>query len=194
MSEELDNKEENALATEVDETAIANVEDSKTNELEDPNIKLIAELNAEVQQLHDKLLRAMAESENVRRRYEKMVEDAREYSIVGFVRDLLGVMDNLSRALAYIPQNPDSQVTSILDGINMTKSELVTVFKKHGLEAIEPSPGEKFDYNLHHAISQIVTDEFNQDSIVSLMQVGYKMKDRLLRPAAVTVAKKADQQ
>lgn len=160
----------------------------------DNSEKEVAALKNEVQELHDKLLRAMAEAENVRRRYEKMVDDAREYAIVSFAKDLLGVMDNLSRALEHAPKDLDSHASSILDGVNMTQVELSTVFKKHGLESIMPLPGEKFDYNLHHAISQIVTDEYNQDSIVGLMQVGYRMKDRLLRPAAVSVAKKSDSQ
>ncbi len=189
-------EEEKAVNAENQEHEEENEEIVVLEQEADPtsSAKEIESLQNEVKELHDKLLRAMAESENVRRRYEKMVEDAREYAIVSFAKDLLGVMDNLSRALEHAPKDLDSHASSILDGVNMTQAELSTVFKKHGLESIMPAPGEKFDYNLHHAISQIVTDDYNQDSIVGLMQVGYRMKDRLLRPAAVSVAKKSDLQ
>lgn len=155
------------------------------------NQEEIANLQNQITALEDKLLRAAAESENLRRRYEKMIEETRDYSLLNFAKDLLGVMDNLSRALEHKPQELDSQMSGIFAGVEMTKNELLLIFKKHGLEAIEPQVGEKFDYNLHHAISQIVTDDYEQDSIMNVMQMGYKIKNRLLRPAAVVVAKKA---
>lgn len=183
---------------EKDQIQEVEVEDSEVVVLEEGMTKAEGstkekeDLKSQVTQLSDKLLRSMAEAENMRRRYEKMVEDTREYAIVNFAKDLLGVMDNLSRALAHKPEQLDIQTKGIFEGVVMTKDELNSVFKKHGLQPIEPAPGEKFDYNLHHAISQVATDEYNQDTVVNLMQAGYKMKDRLLRPASVIVSKKPE--
>ena len=173
---------------------IANDEDTEIVELKDEHSSLdeIVSLKDQIEALQDKLLRAAAESENTRRRFEKMIQDIKDYSVIDFAKDLLSVMDNLSRALEYKPQEDDIQAANILAGVKMTKTELDSVFQKYGLEKIEPSAGEKFDYNLHHAISQIVTDEFEQDSIVSIMQVGYKLKNRLLRSAIVAVSKKTN--
>jgi molecular chaperone GrpE len=79
---------------------------------------------------------------------------------------------------------------NMISGVDMTRNELTSIFKKHGLESIEPQAGEKFDYNIHHAVAQIETDEHDDGTIVNTMQVGYKIKDRLLRPAMVRVSKK----
>ncbi len=149
----------------------------------------IANLKAQIAVLEEKILRIAAEAENTRHRYEKMVDDARSYAIFNFAKDLLSVMDNLSRALEFKPQEVDEHVSNILDGVTMTKNELHSVFSKHGLETIKPEAGEKFDYNHHSAISQVSAGELEQNSIVDIMQVGYKIKDRLIRPAAVVVAK-----
>jgi molecular chaperone GrpE len=150
-------------------------------------------LTAQVEVLQDKLLRQLAESENIRTRSAKLVEEAREYAIFDFTKDLMPVMDNLSRALDHLPDILDDDTKNIIEGVKMTKAQLESVFKKHHLESIAPQSGDKFDYNLHHAISQIMTGEFSAGSIVNTMQLGYKIKDRLIRPAAVTVAKASKQ-
>lgn len=186
--------EENKSTTNLNSKHLeVNNEDSEIVQLPDESNPLdeIITLKDQIEALQDKLLRAAAESENTRKRFEKMVEEIKHYSIIDFAKDLLSVMDNLSRALDYRAQGNDSQVAGIIAGVDMTKTELASIFNKYGLEAIEPRPGEKFDYNLHHAISQIVTDEYEQDCIVSTMQVGYKLKERLLRPAIVTVSKQS---
>ncbi len=151
--------------------------------------EMIALLQEEIADLHDKLLRSFAESENIRNRSAKMIEESKLYSINNFAKDLLPVLDNFSRTLQHAPKEITGELKIIMDGVSMTKNELETVFAKHGLECISPQKGEKFDYNKHNAISQIVTDEFQAGTIVDTMQVGYKIKDRLLRPAVVTVAK-----
>ena len=87
-------------------------------------------------------------------------------------------------------KNINNDTKIIIDGVSMIKDELISIFKKHGIESIEPKEGEGFDYNNHHAISQVVTDQYEEGTIVSTMQVGYKIKDRLIRPASVAVAKK----
>jgi molecular chaperone GrpE len=150
---------------------------------------MIDELNNQIQTLQDKLLRSMAETENVRTRLNKNVEEAREYSIINFAKDLVPVVDNLARALTHLPANLDEETGSLIQGVKMTQKELENVFRKHGLEAIEPQEGEKFDYNAHHAITQVVTDKHKAGTIVNTMQVGYRIKDRLIRPASVAVAK-----
>ena len=152
----------------------------------------IESLKEQIAILEDRARRISAEAENTRKRFEKMAQESKDYANTNFAKDLLGVMDNLGRALEHKPADADAQVNNIISGVEMTKNELVTIFKKHGIHTIEPQAGEKFDYNLHHAVSQIVTDEYNADSIVDVMQVGYKIKDRLLRPAMVKVSKKSD--
>ncbi|WP_341751748.1 MULTISPECIES: nucleotide exchange factor GrpE [unclassified Candidatus Tisiphia] len=154
------------------------------------SLQEIASLKSQIEILQDKLLRTIAESDNTRKRLEKLIEDAKDYAIFSFAKDLLSVNDNLSRALEHKPQNTEGDLASIITGVEMTKSELTSILKKHGLESIEPLLGEKFDYNIHHAISQVVSDEYDQDSIIGIMQSGYKIKDRLVRPAIVQVSKK----
>jgi molecular chaperone GrpE len=150
----------------------------------------IALLNTQLEEMQDKLLRSLAESENIRLRSGKMIEEAKEYSIITFAKDLIPVIDNFSRALDHIPENISDDMKNIVDGIKMTKQELESVFEKHGLESIKPLPGDKFDYNNHHAISQIEKEDYTPGSIVDTMQIGYKIKNRLIRPAAVIVSKK----
>ena len=151
---------------------------------------LVKNLTEQIDLMQDKLLRAIAESENTRHRMNKKVEEARDYAVVSFVKDLLPIVDNFSRALLHVPENLDANSKIIIEGVGMTRDALLDVLKKHGIESIEPTQGENFDYNNHHAISQVVTDQHKEGSIVSTMQVGYKIKDRLIRPASVAVAKK----
>jgi molecular chaperone GrpE len=151
---------------------------------------LVKNLTEQFDLMQDKLLRAIAESENTRHRMNKKVEEARDYAVVSFVKDLLPIVDNFSRALLHVPENLDANSKVIIEGVSMTRDALLDVLKKHGIESIEPAQGENFDYNNHHAISQVVTDQHKEGSIVSTMQVGYKIKDRLIRPASVAVAKK----
>lgn len=174
------------------ENSESNVENEQLLAIKQDYEERIANLVSQVEELQDKLLRTIAESENTRKRLEKSVDDARDYAIVSFAKDLLSVSDNLARALEHRPQNVDTEVTNIITGVEMTQSELNNIFKKHNLESIEPSLGEKFDYNKHHAISQISTDQYDHDSVVAVMQSGYKIKDRLLRPAVVQVSKGPD--
>ena len=141
--------------------------------------------------LKDQLLRALADAENARRRARKDVEDARAYAISRFAQDLLGVGDNLGRALDSIPaerRESDDAVKAIAEGIEMTAREFETVLGRHGISKIDPL-GEKFDYNLHQALFE--TDQTDQPdgTIVQVLQTGYRIGDRLLREAMVGVAK-----
>jgi molecular chaperone GrpE len=146
------------------------------------------QLQHEVEELSDRLLRTMAESENMRKRFEKQLEDTSHFSISNLAKDIIGVIDNLERALSFEQANTSEDAKKILEGVKLTHKELMTALEKHEIKTINPEIGENFDYNQHFAISQVESDA-NANSIVGVMQVGYKIKDRLLRPAAVSVAK-----
>lgn len=186
---EQDNKSEKSFEEEKPQ-----VKAQKTEEKSDKvdSQQKIKDLSDEVALLKDKLLRQLAESENLRSRSTKMINDARDYAISDFTKDLIPVMDNFSRALEHLPKEMNDDTKNVIDGIKMTRNELISVFKKYSLESIEPKTGDKFDYNIHHAISEIETQEHKEGSVVGTMQVGYKLKDRLIRPAAVSVAKSKD--
>ncbi|WP_250311048.1 nucleotide exchange factor GrpE [Rickettsia endosymbiont of Oedothorax gibbosus] len=185
------NSNNQEIDTDAEEQLLNEVENqpSDTLMLQD-SLQEIVSLKNQIEILQDKLLRTIAESDNTRKRLEKSIEDARDYAIFSFAKDLLSVNDNLSRALEHKPQNMEGDIANIITGVEMTKGELTSILQKHGLESIEPLLGEKFDYNIHHAISQIVSEEYDQDSVIAVMQSGYKIKDRLLRPAIVQVSKR----
>ena len=145
----------------------------------------------EVADLKDKLLRAMAETENLRRRGERDKTELRKYAIADFARDMLAVSDNLQRALSAVGETArkDSpELTQLLEGVELTRRELLGHFEKHGITEISPL-GEKLDPNLHQAVVQIDDPEAPQGTVVQVMQPGYMIRDRLLRAAMVGVAK-----
>ena len=141
--------------------------------------------------LKDQLLRALADAENARRRAKKDVEDARDYAISRFAQDLLGVADNLGRALESIPaekRESDEAVKAIAEGIEMTAREFETALGRHGITKIDPL-GEKFDYNLHQALFETAETDQPDGTVVQVFQTGYRIGERLLREAMVAVAK-----
>ncbi len=145
----------------------------------------------ELAKMKDTLIRTIAEMENLRKRTTKEVEDAKKYSITSFAKDMIAVLENLRRAEENIPVEEaenNELFKNINDGIIMTISELLNAFKKHGIERIDPM-GEKFDHNLHQAIIQIPSNESEEGTILQVIQAGYVLRDRLLRPAMVGVAK-----
>jgi molecular chaperone GrpE len=148
-----------------------------------------AALRREVDDLRQKVLYAQAETQNVRRRAEKEAQDARAYASTGFARDMLSVADNLARALAAIPAElkEDEKLKPLVTGIEMTAKELDSVFARNGVTRIEAT-GTKLDPNRHQAIVEVEHDD-EPGTVVHEMQTGYMMKDRLLRPAMVGVAK-----
>lgn len=145
----------------------------------------------EIADLKDRLLRAAAETENARRRLERDKQDAVAYAVTGFARDLLGVVDNLRRALDAIPADAreTEAVKPIVTGVEMTERELSSVLQRHGINRIE-AKGQKLDPNLHQPMIEVEDDEAEPGTIVQELQAGYLIKDRLLRPALVSVAKK----
>jgi molecular chaperone GrpE len=164
------------------------IEQENTNETDAPDDGL-AILREEIESLNDRLLRQVAETENMRKRYEKQIEEAKLYSISNFAKDLLSVADNLSRALEHKPQNTTIEVENIIAGVEMTRQEMINIFQKYKLQEISPSVGDKFDYNLHYAVTQVPNSEYPIGTILQLVQLGYMIGDRLLRPATVTVTK-----
>lgn len=173
---------------------IENIDEEISNSAEEiqntSNSEEVAGLKAQIEELKDKLIRTTAEIDNTRKRLEKARDEAKDYAITTFAKELLSVSDNLSRALEHKPENPSPEVANIIAGVQMTKDELDKIFHKHHIEEIKPEKGSLFDYNLHNAISQIEHPNYAPNSVISLMQAGYKIKDRLLRPATVQVAKK----
>ena len=153
---------------------------------------LVEQLAREAADNKDKLLRSLAEMENMRRRTDRQVADAREYGITAFARDVLAVADNMNRALSAIdPQlrpTADAGLKSLLEGVELTERELLKVLEKHGVKKFEPT-GEKFDPNLHQAMYEVPDPSLPNGTVAQVVQAGYMIGDRVLRPALVGVAK-----
>jgi len=149
-------------------------------------------LQAENADLKDRALRTMAEMENLRRRTEKEVKDARQYAVSGFARDMLTVSDNLRRALEALPEddrkNADAGVASLIEGVQMIERDLLNQLEKNGVKKLEPE-GQKFDPNFHQAMFEVPNTEVPNNTVVQVMQAGYVIGDRVLRPAMVGVSK-----
>ena len=148
-------------------------------------------MTAERDELKDQLLRAMADTENMRRRSEREAANVRKYGHTPFARDLVGAIDNLARAVESAPDNLetlDETMKSLITGIQLSWTELQTVIEKHGIKRVEPH-GEKFDYNLHQAMFEVPTLDQPSGVVLEVVQHGYVLHDRLLRPAMVGVSK-----
>lgn len=145
---------------------------------------------AEITDLKDRLLRSAAEMENLRRRTQKDIADARSFSISNFARDLLGVADNLLRAMEAVPQESreDEGIKTLLEGVGMTERELGNTLEKHGVKKLDPK-GEKFDPNFHQAMFEVQNPEVPNNTVMEVVQAGYVIGERVLRPAMVGVAK-----
>jgi molecular chaperone GrpE len=150
----------------------------------------IAALEAELADAQDRLLRALAETENTRRRAQRERADAEKYGLGKFANDMLPVADNLRRALDSLPESEasDDRTRSLLAGVAATERELLAAFERHGLKRIDPM-GEKFDHNFHQAVFEAENSGRPPGTIVEVLQPGYVLHDRLLRPAMVGVAK-----
>jgi len=153
----------------------------------------VAELEKQLEEAKAQVLYAAAESQNVRRRLEAELKQATSYAAAQFARDMLAIKDHLERALVAVTDElrADKTASQFLAGIEATARELEAVFARNGVKRIE-SIGEKLDPNLHQAMMEIPTDQVEPGRIVEEMQAGYVLKDRLLRPALVGVAKEPD--
>lgn len=159
----------------------------ETAESIDPLEAALAERDA----LKDQNLRALADVENMRRRTERELQNARKYGHLSFARDLLTSIDNLSQAVALAPENRDDLddgLKNLLIGVEMIHSEIRATLERHNITQINPA-GEKFNYNLHQAMYEVPTDEVEPGQVVQVAQPGYQLHDRLLRPAMVGVSK-----
>ena len=156
---------------------------------------VIAALFEERDSLKDQLLRALADVENMRRRTERELETARKFAHTGFARDLVGAIDNLSRAIDAAPAADEAPspeaLGSLFTGLEMSWTEIQSTMERHGIKRIDPKD-EKFDYNLHQAMFEVPSDAHEPGTVVEVVQHGYVLHDRLLRPAMVGVAKATD--
>ena len=148
-------------------------------------------LRAETAALKEQVLRYAAEAENTRRRAEREANDARAYAIQKFARDLLGVADNLARALAAQPADTgDTAVKNFVVGVELTEKELLGAFERNGLKKIDPARGEKFDPHKHQAMMEQPGSDVTPGAVIQVLQPGYELLGRLVRPAMVVVAAK----
>ena len=152
----------------------------------------VAEAKREAAEYKDRLLRTLAEMENLRKRTEREVSDARLYGIASFAREVLAVADNMHRALGAISpelrEQGNAQVKSFIEGVELTERELMKALEKSGVKKFSPQ-GEKFDPNLHQAMFELETSEGPPGYVAQVIQAGYMIGDRVLRPAMVAVSK-----
>ncbi|MEP0521723.1 MAG: nucleotide exchange factor GrpE [Hyphomicrobiales bacterium] len=162
------------------------------DEVIDALLKENQELRDEKDALKDQMLRVAADMENLRRRTKREVDDARQYAISNFARDVLSIGDNLDRAISAVPEdekeNGGTALVSLVEGMEMTGREMVRVFAKHGVTKEEPE-GEKFDPNRHQAMFEVPNISVASGTVVQVMQAGYMLGERVLRPAMVGVSK-----
>jgi molecular chaperone GrpE len=156
--------------------------------------KILA-LEEEALRQKDVALRALAEAENTRKRSFREVEDSKKYGVSSLARDILTLIDNLERALTATPETTDENdpLHALKMGVDMTLRDFLNTLDRHGVKKVEPVPGEKFDHNLHQAMFEAETNEHPPGSIAKVVQAGYVIHDRLLRPALVGVAKQTGQ-
>jgi len=157
-----------------------------------PEVDVSEALRAEVADLKDKLLRTVAEMENLRKRTEREIGDTRTYAIAGFARDMLSATDSLSRALSVLPaearETGDAVTKSLIEGIEMTEREMQRLLAKHGVTPIE-ADGQKFDPHKHQAMFEVPDPTRPEGTVVQVVQGGFAIGDRVLRPAMVGVSK-----
>lgn len=157
-----------------------------------PNDEMMAQLEAEKADLTDRFVRLAADMENLRRRTERDMKDAKSYSIANFARDMLGVADNLRRALDAIPEDArnggDAGYKALIEGVEMTERAMLSALERHGVKKLAPE-GEKFDPNFHQAMFEVPNAAVPNNTVVQVVQAGYVIGDRVLRPAMVGVAR-----
>jgi molecular chaperone GrpE len=153
---------------------------------------VVEALNAENSQLKDRVLRTLAEMENLRRRTEREVQDAKTYGVTSFARDMLTVVDNLARALEHLPAEAraaaDPQIQSVIEGVELTARDLEAALGRHGVKKLDPH-GQKFDPNFHQAIFEAPDPSVPSGAVSQVVQSGWTIGDRVLRPAMVGISK-----
>jgi molecular chaperone GrpE len=172
------------------ETAQSETAQPKTGERD--AFAVVEALNAENSQLKDRVLRTLAEMENLRRRTEREVSDAKTYGVASFARDTLTVVDNLARAIEHLPAearaSAEPSIRSMIEGVELTARDLEAVLGRHGVKKLDPK-GQKFDPNLHQAIFEAPDETVPTGTVSQVVQSGWTIGDRVLRPAMVGVSK-----
>ena len=198
VTSKTDNKDENYLEenTNIDQDTNTGEVNVDKNGDEDISVEQTVEnQNKEIKELKDQLLRSLAESENLRKRTIKEIADAKKYSHIYFIRDLVSSVDNLQRALEAVPDDKSQlsePIKNLVIGLEIVEKEILNTFEKHSLKQINPL-GEKFDYNLHQAMFEVPTNEKEPGYVVEVSQKGYILHDRLVRPAMVGISKKSEE-
>ncbi len=189
MNDETSKPEDNKPTPEAANDTVA---DAKSGTAEAAAVDPVETLRAENAELRDRLLRAVADMENLRKRTEREIGDTRSYAIAGFARDMLTATDSLSRALMTLPHEAreaaDATTKSLIEGIEMTEREMQRLLAKHGVKPIE-AEGQKFDPHKHQAMFEVPDPTRPEGTVVQVVQAGFAIGDRVLRPAMVGVAK-----
>ena len=194
-----DNKDENSLEENIKTDSETNTEEVNLDENGDEDISIeqtVENQNKQIKDLKDQLLRSLADGENLRKRTIKEIADAKKYSHLSFVRDLVSSVDNLQRALEAVPDDKSQlsePIKNLVIGLEIVEKEVLNTFEKHSLKQINPI-GEKFDYNIHQAMFEVPTTDKDPGFVVEVSQKGYLLHDRLVRPAMVGISKKPEEE
>jgi len=171
------------------EDAVENADVSGEDVSQEANSEL-EQAQLEIAKLKDAFLRAKAEEDNVRRRAEKDIANGRKFAVEGFAKEMVNVFDSLKLAVAIeVPEDADDAIKSIHEGVDITLKQLRSGFAKFSLSEIAPEVGEKLDPNIHQAMTMVESEEVESGHIINVIQAGFQLHDRLLRPAMVVVAK-----
>ena len=173
------------------ELDVVQTDEDNTSPIEESN----EELQTKNEELKDQLMRTLAESENLRKRTIKDVDQAKKYSHISFVRDLVSSVDNFKRALDSLPEDKadlPEPIKNLIIGLEIVEKEINSTFEKHNLKQISPL-GEKFDYNFHQAMFEVPTNDTDPGTVIEVSQIGYLLYDRLVRPAMVGISKKIEE-
>ena len=190
MTDEANNNGPDAMAG---ETAAAEMaQDAANNMAGDESVDPLEMLKAENAELRDRFLRLAADMDNLRRRTERELKDAKTYAVTAFARDMLAVSDNLRRALEALPDEAraaaDAGLSALVEGVEMTERGMLTTLERHGVRKID-AEGQKFDPHFHQAMVEVPNPNVPNNTVVQVVQAGYAIGDRVLRPAMVGVAK-----
>lgn len=189
MNDDTSKPEDNKPTPKAANDAAPDMQADATNDAEADPVETLRAENAE---LRDRLLRSVADMENLRKRTEREIGDTRSYAIAGFARDMLTATDSLSRALMMLPHEAreaaDATTKSLIEGIEMTEREMQRLLAKHGVKPIE-AEGQKFDPHKHQAMFEVPDPTRPEGTVVQVVQAGFAIGDRVLRPAMVGVAK-----
>lgn len=176
----------------VAEAVASRLEEAATEGTEQQTPDPLEVLRTENEQLRDRFLRLAAEMDNLRRRTERDVKDAKSYAVTAFARDMLAVSDNLRRALDSVPadamESGDAGLKALVEGVDMTERAMLSALERHGVRKME-AEGQKFDPNFHQAMFEVPNPNVPNNTVVQVVQAGYVIGERVLRPAMVGVAK-----